>query len=106
MTVNEMYHAYHDGAKLLKVYPAAGIPAAAIQLITNPFPDFKILVTGGVDLKNISDYFQAGALAVGITGQLGGVSDADRDEDIVNLAKQYVSKVAVMQAEGANTNGN
>nr|QOX89526.1 hypothetical protein H7685_01680 ['Parthenium hysterophorus' phyllody phytoplasma] len=50
---------------------------------------------GGINLSNILDYFEAGALAVGITGELG----SDRDVDIVdeskiaNLAFKYVDIV-------------
>ncbi|MDV3178772.1 MAG: hypothetical protein Q8855_00765 [Candidatus Phytoplasma australasiaticum] len=66
-----------------------------LSLIRDPFPNWPILATGGINLSNILDYFEAGALAVGITGELG----SDRDVDIVdeskiaNLAFKYVDIV-------------
>ncbi|AHF57773.1 hypothetical protein SPE_0645 [Spiroplasma eriocheiris CCTCC M 207170] len=106
MTVNEMYQAYQAGAQLLKFYPAVSSPPEALQLIANPFPNFKILATGGISLENMGAYFKAGVLAVGITGKLGGASDNDRDEDIAKLAKQYVNKLETIMQERDDQNGN
>ncbi|WP_368486542.1 bifunctional 4-hydroxy-2-oxoglutarate aldolase/2-dehydro-3-deoxy-phosphogluconate aldolase [Spiroplasma sp. DGKH1] len=106
MTVNEMYQAYQAGAQLLKFYPAISSPTEVLQLIANPFPNFKILATGGISLENMGAYFNAGVLAVGITGKLGGANDNDRDEDIAALAKQYVNKLESIMQERDEQNGN
>lgn len=93
MTVNEMFYAVQQGAQLLKFYPAVAFDINFLKLIFQPFPQFKILATGGIDLMNIKEFFQAGVYAVGITGKLGDPSDETSDEDIANLSKQYIGYV-------------
>ncbi|PQP79751.1 hypothetical protein C6B37_01335, partial [Candidatus Phytoplasma phoenicium] len=93
MTVNEMFHAVQQGAQLLKFYPAVALDINFLKLIFQPFPQFKVLATGGIDLSNIKEFFQAGVYAVGITGKLGGASDETLDEDIAYLSKQYIEYV-------------
>lgn len=93
MTVNEMYQAHQKGAQLLKFYPATALSINTLSLIAQPFPNFKVLATGGIDLYNINNYFEAGVYAVGITGELGGANDQTSDQEIADLAKQYVEKI-------------
>ncbi|MDV3205169.1 MAG: bifunctional 4-hydroxy-2-oxoglutarate aldolase/2-dehydro-3-deoxy-phosphogluconate aldolase [Weeping tea tree witches'-broom phytoplasma] len=101
MTVNEMYYAFQKGASLLKVYPVSCFSPETLKLISNPFPYFKILATGGVDLNNIISYFKAGVWAVGITGVLGsdehgGLVD---EQETASLAIKYVNIVKHITTE-------
>ncbi|MDV3166355.1 MAG: bifunctional 4-hydroxy-2-oxoglutarate aldolase/2-dehydro-3-deoxy-phosphogluconate aldolase ['Waltheria sp.' little leaf phytoplasma] len=95
MSVNEMYLAIQKGASLLKLYPSIAFTSQALSLIRDPFPNWPILATGGINLLNILDYFEAGALAVGITGELGSDHDVDivDESKIANLAFKYVDIV-------------
>ncbi|WBL31563.1 bifunctional 4-hydroxy-2-oxoglutarate aldolase/2-dehydro-3-deoxy-phosphogluconate aldolase [Candidatus Phytoplasma sacchari] len=91
MTVNEMYKVTKQGAKIFKLYPATFLSSETLKLIKQPFPNFNILATGGINLNNIKSYFDAGVLAVGITGILGGISEKINEEEIANLAKKYIN---------------
>ncbi|QTX02695.1 2-dehydro-3-deoxyphosphogluconate aldolase / (4S)-4-hydroxy-2-oxoglutarate aldolase [Candidatus Phytoplasma luffae] len=90
MTVNEMYHATEQGAQIFKFYPATSLTPETLKLIKSPFPNFKILATGGINLYNMESYFDSGVLAVGITGVLGGASDIVDEKIISNLAMEYL----------------
>jgi 2-dehydro-3-deoxyphosphogluconate aldolase/(4S)-4-hydroxy-2-oxoglutarate aldolase len=90
MTVNEMYNVTKKGAKIFKLYPSIFLSPNTLKLIQQPFPQFQIFATGGIDLTNIKDYFQAGVLAVGITGVLGGASNIIDEKEISDLAIKYI----------------
>ncbi|MDC9031837.1 bifunctional 4-hydroxy-2-oxoglutarate aldolase/2-dehydro-3-deoxy-phosphogluconate aldolase [Columbia Basin potato purple top phytoplasma] len=105
MTVNEMYHVTQSGAQIFKFYPAVSLKPETLKLIKNPFPNFKILATGGINLNNIENYFDSGVLAVGITGILGGISDIVDEKIISNLASKYVQIInKIIQKRGKSLN--
>ncbi|MGM1458965.1 MAG: bifunctional 4-hydroxy-2-oxoglutarate aldolase/2-dehydro-3-deoxy-phosphogluconate aldolase, partial [Columbia Basin potato purple top phytoplasma] len=105
MTVNEMYHVTQSGAQIFKFYPAVSLTPETLKLIKSPFPNFKILATGGINLNNIENYFDAGILAVGITGILGGISDIVDEKIISNLASKYVQIIQkIIQKRGRSLN--
>lgn len=105
MTVNEMYHVTQSGAQIFKFYPAVSLKPETLKLIKNPFPNFKILATGGINLNNIENYFDSGVLAVGITGILGGISDIVDEKIISNLASKYVQIIQkIIQKRGRSLN--
>ena len=68
-TPTEIYHAWQAGATMVKVFPAS-LGAQYIKDIKAPFPDIKLLPTGGVGLDNLAEYKTAGADGFGIASQL------------------------------------
>ena len=69
-TPTEIAMSWDAGADIVKVFPARGLGANYIRDVLAPMPYLKLMPTGGVELKNLSAYFEAGAVAVGIGGQL------------------------------------
>ncbi|WP_018627097.1 bifunctional 4-hydroxy-2-oxoglutarate aldolase/2-dehydro-3-deoxy-phosphogluconate aldolase [Niabella aurantiaca] len=65
-TPTEIYTAWKSGATMVKVFPAVGNSMAYIKAIKAPFPEIKLLPTGGIDLQNCIDFMQAGADGVGV----------------------------------------
>ncbi|KXT29165.1 KDPG and KHG aldolase family protein [Candidatus Phytoplasma oryzae] len=102
MTINEMYNVTKNGAKIFKLYPSTFLSPQTLKLIQQPFPQFKILATGGIDLNNIESYFKAGVLAVGITGQLGGISQIVDEEEIKKLSIKYINIMKKILKERGN----
>ena len=91
-TPTEIAMSWDAGADIVKVFPARNLGANYIRDVLAPMPYLKLMPTGGVDLKNIASYFNAGAVAVGIGSQLLD-PDAIRRHDWDNLsqtASQYV----------------
>ncbi len=70
MTPTEIYNAWSSGADVVKVFPAGVGGSRFFKDIKGPFPDIKIMPTGGVDLNNAGEFINAGACAVGVGAAL------------------------------------
>lgn len=69
-TPTEIHMARKSGADLVKLFPAASLGPNFIKDIRGPFPDFKLIPTGGVTVDNVGSWIAAGAAAVGIGSDL------------------------------------
>jgi len=69
-TPTELLEAYEAGAELVKLFPAQLGGPRYIKHVLAPMPFLKIVPTGGVSAENARDYLAAGAVAVGIGGNL------------------------------------
>lgn len=71
MTPTEILAAWNAGAQLVKVFPAGPLGGPEyIRAIRGPFPDIRLVPTGGVSIETARDYIVAGAVAVGMGGEL------------------------------------
>ena len=69
-TSTELLEAYEAGADIVKLFPAhVGGPKYVKDLLA-PLPFLKIMPTGGVSAENARGFLEAGAVAVGIGGNL------------------------------------
>ena len=68
-TATEILMAYENGADIVKVFPAS-VGADYIKDIRGPLPYIPLMPTGGVTINNVSSFFKAGAVAVGIGSDL------------------------------------
>lgn len=69
-TPTELLEAHEAGAELVKVFPAQLGGPSFIKDVLAPMPFLKLVPTGGVSPENARDYLAAGAVAVGIGGNL------------------------------------
>jgi len=69
-TPSELLEAHEAGAELVKVFPAQLGGPKFIKDVLAPLPFLKLVPTGGVSAENARDYLAAGAVAVGIGGNL------------------------------------
>jgi 2-dehydro-3-deoxyphosphogluconate aldolase/(4S)-4-hydroxy-2-oxoglutarate aldolase len=69
-TPTELLDAHEAGAELVKLFPARLGGPKFIKDVLAPLPFLKLVPTGGVGLENARDYLAAGAVAVGIGGNL------------------------------------
>ena len=101
-TPTEIALAWDAGADIIKVFPARALGPNFIRDVLAPMPYLKLMPTGGVDLKNIAAYFEAGAAAVGIGGQLlDPISLRNKDWNaIAKLAQQYVAACQTEHTDG------
>lgn len=68
-TLNEILYANKLGAEIVKLFPADAIGGANyVKAIRSPFPQLKLMPTGGVrlDEDNLNEWFSAGVVCVGI----------------------------------------
>jgi len=69
-TPTELLEAHEAGAELVKVFPARLGGPKFIKDVLAPLPFLQLVPTGGVGPENARDYLSAGAVAVGIGGNL------------------------------------
>ncbi|MCX7876476.1 MAG: bifunctional 4-hydroxy-2-oxoglutarate aldolase/2-dehydro-3-deoxy-phosphogluconate aldolase [Melioribacteraceae bacterium] len=65
-TPSEIYNAYELGADIIKVFPADVLGMNFFKGVLAPMPFLKLMPTGGVTLTNVTDWLNAGAVAVGL----------------------------------------
>lgn len=66
MTPTEAVTALDAGADILKMFPATTVGPAHIGALQGPLGDIEIMPTGGVTSDNVAEFFDAGAVAVGV----------------------------------------
>ena len=64
-TPTEIFYAFSNGGDLIKVFPSSAGPSF-IKEVLAPFPYIPLMPTGGINLTNIRDYKNAGAVAFGM----------------------------------------
>jgi 2-dehydro-3-deoxyphosphogluconate aldolase/(4S)-4-hydroxy-2-oxoglutarate aldolase len=70
LTPTELLAAHEAGSELVKVFPAQVGGPRYIKDVLAPLPFLKLVPTGGVSAENARDFLAAGAVAVGIGGNL------------------------------------
>ena len=69
-TPTEAQAAHEAGADFIKIFPADTLGPGYIKSIRAPLPHLRIVPTGGVDVANVGDFFNAGCAAVGVGSSL------------------------------------
>lgn len=69
-TPTEIFTAWSAGADVVKVFPATSLGPKYFKDIAGPFPQIKLMPTGGVTIDNVGEWIAAGAVAVGIGSDL------------------------------------
>lgn len=71
LTPTEIVTAWHAGASCVKVFPIEAVGGITyLRSLKAPLPQIPLIPTGGITLETASDYLNAGAIAVGISGHL------------------------------------
>lgn len=95
VTPTEVQQARRLGVSAVKLFPAGALGPSWARHLRGPFPDLAYVPTGGVGLDDIGDWLRAGALAVGLGGELLG--DALEGGSLTHLrhrAQQALDAVA------------
>ncbi|MBD2244390.1 bifunctional 4-hydroxy-2-oxoglutarate aldolase/2-dehydro-3-deoxy-phosphogluconate aldolase [Nostoc sp. FACHB-888] len=71
MTPTEIVTAWSQGASCVKVFPVQAVGGVDyIKSLQGPLGQIPLIPTGGVTLENAKEFLQAGAIAVGLSGEL------------------------------------
>ena len=71
LTPTEVIMASKAGADFVKIFPCSQLGGAAyIKALKAPFPQVPLIASGGVNQRTAGDFIVAGAVAVGIGGDL------------------------------------
>lgn len=71
LSPTEIVTAWTSGASCVKVFPVGAVGGVNyIKSLQGPLGHIPLIPTGGVTLENAKEFFQAGAVAVGLSSQL------------------------------------
>lgn len=93
MTITEVQEALKSGADIVKLFPGSAYGPTIISAFMAPMPQASIMPTGGVNLENMADWFKAGAVAVGIGGDLLATAAVGDFQKVSEKASQYAAKL-------------
>lgn len=94
-TPTEVITAWQAGADIVKVFPSDVYGPKYLKALRGPYPQIRLMPTGGVTLETAGAFLQAGACALGVGGSLVepqalAARDLARMEQ---LARQFVEVV-------------
>lgn len=96
LTPTEVISAWSAGVDFVKVFPCGSVGGASyVKNLKGPFPQVKIIPTGGVSLTTAADFIKAGASALGVGTDLVDVK-AIREGNahiVTERARQFVDIV-------------
>ncbi|WP_437282319.1 bifunctional 4-hydroxy-2-oxoglutarate aldolase/2-dehydro-3-deoxy-phosphogluconate aldolase [Sorangium sp. So ce375] len=101
LTPTEVIAAWSAGADAVKVFPCSAMGGAKyLRALRGPLPHVKMLPTGGVNLATARDFIEAGAVALGVGGELvdAAALEAGCDEVITERAREFLSVVRSARA--------
>jgi 2-dehydro-3-deoxyphosphogluconate aldolase / (4S)-4-hydroxy-2-oxoglutarate aldolase len=71
LTPTEIVTAWNQGASCVKVFPVQALGGANyIKSLQAPLGKIPLIPTGGVTVENAKGFLEAGAIAVGLSGEL------------------------------------
>jgi 2-dehydro-3-deoxyphosphogluconate aldolase / (4S)-4-hydroxy-2-oxoglutarate aldolase len=71
LTPSEVMAAWEAGPDFVKIFPCAAVGGPHyVKSLKGPFPQIPLIATGGVNQQTAAEYIIAGAVALGIGGEL------------------------------------
>lgn len=96
LTPTEVITAWRAGADYVKVFPCSAVGGASyLRALLAPFPELKLIPTGGVTLGTAADFLKAGARALGVGTDLVDAKaiEEGKPEKITETARAYLEVV-------------
>jgi len=101
LTPTEVMTALEAGAKVIKIFPCGSAGGSKhIKALKAPFPDTRLIPTGGVNLTNAAEYFAAGAFALGVGADLVDLTALRKNQPqkIIDMAKALIDAVRLARS--------
>ncbi|WP_036060393.1 bifunctional 2-keto-4-hydroxyglutarate aldolase/2-keto-3-deoxy-6-phosphogluconate aldolase [Paenilisteria weihenstephanensis] len=99
MTISEAQIALKAGVDIIKLFPGNLYGPAIIKAFKAPVPHLNIMPTGGVDVDNLAEWFEAGAVAVGVGGNLLAPAKTNNFAKVTENASVYMAKYQQIKGE-------
>jgi 2-dehydro-3-deoxyphosphogluconate aldolase/(4S)-4-hydroxy-2-oxoglutarate aldolase len=96
LTPTEIITAWRAGADYVKVFPCSAMGGASyLKSLLAPFPELKLIPTGGVTLQTVADFLKAGARALGVGQDLVNTAAIaeGKPEIVTNAARAYLEAI-------------
>jgi 2-dehydro-3-deoxyphosphogluconate aldolase/(4S)-4-hydroxy-2-oxoglutarate aldolase len=104
LTPTEVMAAWKAGPDFIKVFPCAQVGGPAyIKALRGPFPHIPFIAAGGVNQQTAGDFIRAGAVALGIGGELIPHEAIQRRQEhwIGELARRFLHMVKEARGQRA-----
>ena len=102
LTPTEVITAWRAGADYVKIFPCSAMGGASyLKSLLAPFPELRLIPTGGVTLQTAADFLKAGALALGVgTDLVNTTAIAEGKPEIVtNAARAYLEVIRAARSQ-------
>jgi 2-dehydro-3-deoxyphosphogluconate aldolase / (4S)-4-hydroxy-2-oxoglutarate aldolase len=102
LTPTEVITAWRAGADYIKIFPCSAMGGASyLKSLLAPFPELKLIPTGGVTLQTAADFLKAGARALGVgTDLVNTPAIAEGKPEIVTTAaRAYLEAIRVARSQ-------
>ena len=102
-TASEIKTAYNAGADFVKVFPIGNLGPGYLKALRAPLNHIPMMAVGGVNEKNLRDFFEAGACGAGIGGNLANktwIANGEYDKitatagELVRVVEEYFYPVS------------
>jgi len=96
LTPTEVITAWEAGADYVKVFPCSALGGPSyLKALLAPFPQLKLIPTGGVTIANAADFLKAGAMAVGVGSDLVNATAIAEGKPwlITDMARAYLDVI-------------
>lgn len=104
VTATEIETALEAGAHMAKLFPAGPLGTGYLRAIRGPFRDVDFVPTGGIAHDALTQWYDAGAVAVGLGSDLIGDAASSADGDaLAGLARRASTVVRQARARAAGS---
>ena len=95
-TPTEINNAYKAGADFVKIFPASEAGPAYFKAVRGPLSHIPLTAVGGVTIENAKSFLDAGAVGLGIGGNLVSKALISNDdyEGLTKLAQEFVKCIS------------
>ncbi len=95
LTPSDVMTAYTAGADIVKLFPISAFGPDYLKAIKAPLSHVPVMAVGGINEKNIPDYLAAGAIGVGVGGNLANKEwiEAGEYHKITEVARAMVEAI-------------
>lgn len=93
---SEITAATRAGADAVKIFPASVLGPGYIKAVLAPLNNIPLIAVGGINAKNAADYLHAGAVGIGVGGDLAKAEwiETKQYKKITEEAKKLVDAIS------------
>jgi 2-dehydro-3-deoxyphosphogluconate aldolase/(4S)-4-hydroxy-2-oxoglutarate aldolase len=96
LTPTEVITAWEAGADYVKIFPCSAVGGPSyLKALKAPFPELKLIPTGGVTVATAGDFLNAGAMAVGVGSDLVNATAIAEGKPwiVTDMARAYLDVI-------------
>jgi 2-dehydro-3-deoxyphosphogluconate aldolase/(4S)-4-hydroxy-2-oxoglutarate aldolase len=105
LTPTEVITAWEAGADYVKVFPCSAMGGASyLKALRAPFPQLKLIPTGGVTVATAADFLNAGAMALGVGSDLVNATAIAEGKPwiVTDMARAYLDVIGETRSAAEN----